>query len=117
MRRYEHHHRLMGAAPPVLDLGERRYQSRKLAELRWELPRCPHAWVIIGLFRFRGLMGAEDVQEILHLLPKPPRAPKPVKLKRRIRALEMRPKPFAKVTMRKRPSRRLEILTDPPVQG
>ncbi len=68
MRRYEHHHRLRGATPPELDLGESRYQSRKLAELRQELPRCPHAWVIIGLLRLRGLMGAEDVQEILHLL-------------------------------------------------
>jgi hypothetical protein len=113
MRRYEYHHRIRREMPPETHLRERRYQSQKLAEIRNELPRCPHAWGIIDAFQFRGLMGAEDVQEILHLLPEPPREPEPVKPKRRIRKLEMRPEPLAEVTMSKKPSRKLELFTEP----
>ena len=117
MRRYEYHLRLRRGTQPEIDLGERRYQSRKLADLRHELPRCPHAWGIIGISRFRGLMGAEDVQEILHLLPEPPRVPEPVGPKKRVRMLQIRPEPLANVTMPKRPLRRIELFPEQPVQG
>jgi hypothetical protein len=112
MRRYEHHNRRRRVTPQ-----ERSRHSRKLAELRQELPGCPHAWVIIGLFRFRGVMSAEDVQEILHLLPQPPVQPEPVKPRKRIRALEMKPAQLVRVRMPKRRLRKLELFPDPPVQG